>query len=1693
MFATRYTSVLGNAQFKATMIYRECYALLRFSRDHASSLISTLGVLNGVSHALSLFASCPPQPTSGQLQQDLGQLLDRTLDLLNCMTSYFQDLSVGSSNVAGPARLRHSLGKPLEAFDHQADQLLNQLWTYHIPTDIQESSVQFKQVQLLLQPQDEVVRMTQKILLAETSWRHEFTCEWFSQPFLDFVQSSDSALWIDGRTGCGKSVLYGWILESLQSPVDGREYAVVAYSIDPRLPSETKITSVIKALLRQLIERQYRSGKLYQALTSLVSISTTSDDPNQIENAVWESLEVAISEAKQPTMLVIDGVSELDGGEAAATVLFENLLRSTANNPLVRIMVLSRPFTFSPGTSTHRRTIEAKDVHKDICKVITDLVPAHSPIPGAEVARRIDHEADGNFFWSLLALQEWTAQKFSQQVLRTLPVPLEANVVSKIDFLDSMTCTILFNSIIATRPLRLVELEVISRLDVNNRLLKPQTSDMSHVIEKSCGSVLVVQDGIVLFRHGLLKQALLDVLRFGDLLLSPEMHADMACRLLLYLKLVLGQHPDLTLKPTPSLALEDLFQEYPLLSYALRYWPKHVVASSMFPEPGSFKPNCDLVAVFPDTVHAAIIEASFWRRDSSHESVRALQIATHMRKEILGEHEATLQTFACIAEALRLRKDFTGATNYFYMASEIAQVVLPEFHPFTATCMLNFLDVVDDAMDGEFSVHSSQKTNVLRYIISMYDTQIGPSSDQAIEARNLLGTHYTTAQEHTSAAEMYQTLHRLIVDRYGKDSSHARGTAEKLVTAIQYQSEEGAIPYGESVYDDILQAYNDILQAYDVTDSRRIRASIAKAEAYKSLEDPFNAELIYVNLWHGLAEACHRQRNVENHEKVLQCGLPYSRFLREKGRISDSQSVVLGLWNQQQALGYHSPTISGLLREVAMEMKHCGLQDMALDVLYSVLAYSEIQDTDSVRKAISDTTSDMMRDAQSNSSSETALRRILEVKKSQGITDAPTMNALIHKLLECGRFDDVVSIGTEALHQLWPSVLDDSNGPDPVNLDPFDSELATLATNLAQAYSRTNQIELVGPIYWHLFQKARKSDVVDDSTAVGYADLALTAFEQTGQDQRMITLRENILDFCVVRFGERHSKTIEARYALASLYYQERLLDKAQEQYLRICNLLKQPHFHEVTALPALRRLIEIYSREKRWDEAQIMYADLWETLLSKGLEYGFNPSTSKALYAGYATLLKKQDPVDMSRTHGISEQYRSFCSASWGDRNSFTMEAILLLAESELSLHPDSIKAIRLYESLVDGEDGISPDQRDAAKATIEAAENRLVDFYQAMANDGRHNNPNAIEWQGKAITRAIRLLGKKYQREKTRLGASQPATLSYLATLVTLLTKQGARSVAIKELQHAINSVMDADVQPSYLYNAAVILATSFSANGFAQEGLNTVRELTEHVLYDEGTGSYQHARSSLVFLTAFEAHLTESTVDFAEVHATFLKESALWDHYQRLNQTGTDPQLTLTCGARLRNFLIDRNRLDRASLVEGDLYNRFLDDYGAAFAQGIQTARDFFSVLLEELSSERLQTETPEIQSVASIALYSHASSLLDEGEYMAALNLVIPGFEFLRFVGAFANGNNSTLESALRLGLMLAVQVDDPDVGEQMTKLSETILKETFQQCRSQNFDISLIPIEQASRTASVLGFQENYEDLEVKQSLLSSLH
>lgn len=61
--------------------------------------------------------------------------------------------------------------------------------------------------------------------------RADFTCEWFSQHLTDFTRSENGVLLVTGKPATGKTVLFEWVVEKLQSLNGRRGSEVIAYAI----------------------------------------------------------------------------------------------------------------------------------------------------------------------------------------------------------------------------------------------------------------------------------------------------------------------------------------------------------------------------------------------------------------------------------------------------------------------------------------------------------------------------------------------------------------------------------------------------------------------------------------------------------------------------------------------------------------------------------------------------------------------------------------------------------------------------------------------------------------------------------------------------------------------------------------------------------------------------------------------------------------------------------------------------------------------------------------------------------------------------------------------------------------------------------------------------------------------------------------------------------------------------------------------------------------------------------------------------------------------------------------------------------------------------------------------------------------------------------------------------------------------
>ncbi|KAK4697524.1 hypothetical protein P7C71_g564, partial [Lecanoromycetidae sp. Uapishka_2] len=867
---------------------------------------------------------------NSKIQRILGELVSSVLDVMKGIEA--------SSLIVEPDR-------GLATVRDRKNHLFDALWVRHLGPDAPEYNKSLAQMARLrdwLGPRDEIVR---RVYANLGTLPAEFTCEWFHKPLLDFIRSSDKAFWVEGTVGCGKSTLYGWVLDSLHNQIDGQDRAVLNYAIDPLLPSEMGIPSLLKGLLRQAYEHTPGLPSLQMALINAMDTATTPDYPRQMTDALWHALEVAIRDTPRPSIMVIDGLSELSGGDDAANDCVQQLLRSVSEQPMVRLLIISRPSVHMPDTVARRFNIDSSHVYDDVRRMLDKKVPTSRVAGQHEVTTWIVSRANGNFLWSLLALHLWESEQTQGFAIHvdSLPRSLDATVsllISKIDFADPPVRLLLLASVVAVRPLSVLEAQSLLNLDVTKRSLVRHDVDIIKMVKQGCVSTITIDDGIIQFRHPLLKEAIRDFAKrkLGSSL--HDLHVDMANRLLLYLRLVETPHTEPTLILNAPSTVEGLLRSHHLLVYALQYWTYHLIETGLSEDTLSSGPSSAIMTVFPDSVSMALLEASYWAGQRPYEALQALQVAAQTRQQILGKHRATLQSTASLALHLKSTNRLPEAAATFATTFQSSQRILPEFHDFTVGCLSECLAILDsdtkvvNAISWDSSLLQSysdgntanvpvRKADLLLYMIANHSKKSSPDSDEALEFKHLLARHYAETSQENACTQVYREIYRITVDRYGKSSPQATAVAGDLATILQ-ESDQLGDP--DQLSD---MTYDDVIDVFSITDSRRINASITKAATLKSQNDTLNAELVYLDLLHGITETCQDWENDEDQRNMVRVGLLYADFLFEQGRKEEAQGVLLGLWTHVENQPGSEQTVNGLLADIATGAKRAGHPTLA--------------------------------------------------------------------------------------------------------------------------------------------------------------------------------------------------------------------------------------------------------------------------------------------------------------------------------------------------------------------------------------------------------------------------------------------------------------------------------------------------------------------------------------------------------------------------------------------------------------------------------------------------------------------------------------------------------------------------------------------------------------------------------------------
>lgn len=260
------------------------------------------------------------------------------------------------------------------------------------------------------------------------------TGDWFtkSQSYRTWLAKPNSFFWLNGKAGCGKTVLSSTIIENTILHCDENEGCVMAYFYFSFTDSEKqKSSSMLSSLLAQL------SSQVDITPNSLVSLHRTYERSTPPIDHLKSCIQTLIDEVPFFNVyLIVDAIDEIpnsDGREEACKVLQE-----LSQNPKAHVLMTSRrehdiTEFISECNNITDISIQNPEVDYDIQLYIRQRLKEDKKLNRwaelhSEIEDVLGRKADGMFRWAacqLDTLKKCPSKKRIREALNNLPKTLD--------------------------------------------------------------------------------------------------------------------------------------------------------------------------------------------------------------------------------------------------------------------------------------------------------------------------------------------------------------------------------------------------------------------------------------------------------------------------------------------------------------------------------------------------------------------------------------------------------------------------------------------------------------------------------------------------------------------------------------------------------------------------------------------------------------------------------------------------------------------------------------------------------------------------------------------------------------------------------------------------------------------------------------------------------------------------------------------------------------------------------------------------------------------------------------------------------------------------------------------------------------------------------------------------------------------
>lgn len=1086
---------------------------------------------------------------------------------------------------------------------------------------------------------------------------------------------------------------------------------ILSLNIDSDVPSEFSALAIAKRLALQLLEANIGDGGFLNALEHVHNLSTGSSSYSTLETELWKAVDIGLKNSNAENLIIIiDGLDDRLGHQNTSEIS-KKLEIFASRYKHVRAIILSRNSAHLNMSKTKVLAITSDYTHNDLQHTAKhafencEYFRNQSDHEREAIVEKLTHAVNGNFLTVELVAksleQEASLDAFTKTVksFKEAPPVLESYLQQLVstataDFTKPETNLLLSWLLVAERPLSISELKGLLQVDLQKKTLVSRKTDILNDIHNLCGSLVRIQNGIVRFRYGAIREYLVKVQAEGKKLPTVQSaQGDLTLRLLAYCNLRFSDSCDPCFEPLDSAEVDRFFLQDTLLEYAARNWILHFKKSSWHKPTGSLELPNDFKANFPSSVYFSMIEWACWEPQTpTFEAIDLYNLALRLRRVVFTEkHHAVLQTLIICGGLYKKLSNTPEAGSCFYQASRIGQSILKAHSTVTVTCTTTFLELTETMTSTTRTDIISKKEEMLQYAITACKHQYGKTSDTVIRYCTTLAEMYVAVNEKHKAEAVYRELHEIMIIRHGKGSIEETTISGHINIVLKADKHAEIVEYEKEIFDTTTEM--------EIWDVRRIKVTLKLAAVYEGHGELFKVEELYVMLWSRLVEHCHQIQthgvNIDVHISMIDVSLEYVRFLRRYHRHEEAAGVLICIWNEYEEYDFESEVIFLRLKIVGELMRAISLFSMAVSVFKKCLSWFRShgmhEHVESCQILISETTEEITTTTQTTTVStatttttETTIREVFESTISKTTVTKETISicrSLISFYFKSEQWSEAIKTSKKSLQLIWRVVI--SGGGIIALPREFAAEAIEIAFKMALCHRRLHHFHEAESLYIRIYRACFNSCHIHDERLTNAYGALIKFYQEHGHWHKVIGIYQEVLIASRMHLGATHALTIKILYELGSLCA-EHGHGHAGEYYEEIITVLNgKSHVCHRDSFRAMQIMCKIYYEEGNWQKLKINCEILWETWTQHHTVHEFEAEFIELLYMRYLYVLENHYATSIEIIRTITIQFRDTCVIVFGASATVTIRALIELAQVCMRSEKHVHEAIGYYEEV--------------------------------------------------------------------------------------------------------------------------------------------------------------------------------------------------------------------------------------------------------------------------------------------------------------------------------------------------------------------------------------------------------------------------